>query len=295
MGLSSHLYVPDSGRSAFVSVTVSIDCRLKKTIRWKVRPSFQDRDGYFRVERSIQNAPWEQVGNTTDDLFLETSLVSTQEPDRETQWRVVLIGKIGEYASEPIPEGFHPSFMDLQYAHAIYRREYLTLTRYSGIKGCILHKRQTGPLCPVCADEGSGGAPLRSNCQSCDGTGRAGGYYPSQEMYVFIQGAPDATRHMSSNIGSFSPGEKVKGRTIVIGWIETDDVWISEGTGDRYLITAVHPEVVYREYPITYSLEMERLPVGHTQAVNTASVLDKLPAEPSPVCTRRTLSLNDLT
>lgn len=286
-------YIPDAGRNAFNSVTVSSDCRLKKTIRWSVRPSFQDKEGWFRVERSIQNGPWEQEGELTDGLSLETDFTPVQEPDRLAWWRVVLIGRLGEYASEPVQEGFAPAFFDLQYAHIIYRREYLTLIRYSGVKGSILHKRETGPLCPVCSDEGSGGAPLRSNCQSCDGTGRLGGFYPSEEMYVFIQGAADATQRVGNQLGTVAPGEKVRARTAVTGWITTYDIWVNGTTGDRYMVTAIKPEVVYKDYVITYALEMERLPFGHTNVINTPSVLAKLPSAPSSETGCGHLSVDD--
>lgn len=295
MALPPHLYVPDNGRKAFANVSIGVDCRLKKTLRWKVRESFQDREGYFRVERSVKGGEWEQVGELTDDLFLETTARISHEPDRDTWWRVVLIGKIGEYPSDPIPEDSQPSTHDLRYAHAIYRREYMTLTRYSGMKGNLLHRRTTGALCPVCADEGSGGGPLRSNCQTCDGTGRLGGYYPPVETYAFIQGAVDPTRKTTGPLGTFAPGEKVRARTVVTGWIGTDDVWINATNGDRYLITAVKPEVVYKDYVITYALEMERLPLSHTNVLNTPSVLDKLPAEPAPQTACRRFTVDDFT
>lgn len=277
-----HFYTTERGRNAFTLVTVSSDCRLRKLIRWHVRPSFQDKEGWFRVERSIQNGPWEQVGELTDGLLLETNHTPVQEPDRLAWWRVVLIGRLGEYPSDPVQEGFAPNFFDLQYAHVIYRREYLTLIHYSGVKGSILHKRETGALCPVCSDEGAGGAPLRSDCQSCDGTGRLGGFYPSQELWVFIQGAADATQRVGNQLGTVAPGEKVRARTTVTGWITTYDIWVNGSTGDRYMITAIKPEVVYKDYVITYALEMERLPFGHTTVVNTPSVVEKLPSDHRP-------------
>lgn len=293
MAIASHLYVPDAGRNAFTSVTVGVDCRLRKTITWSLRDSFQDREGLFQVERSSQNSPFESVGDPVDGLSLEITENVTLEPDRDTWWRVVLKGSHGDHASDPVHEGFSPTNrMDLQYAHAIYRREYMTLTRYSGVKGAILHKRETGPLCPVCSDEAVGGAPLRSNCPHCDGTGRLGGYYPSKEMYLFIQGAPSTARKSTPQLGIIAPGEKVKARTMVTGWIGTDDVWVSETTGDRYQINDVRPEVIYKDYIITYSLDMERLPFGHTNAINTPGVMDKLPSnEPPPP--RRPLVFDD--
>jgi len=275
-------YSPDPGRGPFTSVTVSVDARLRKTVRWEVRPSFQDRDGWFRVERSDKNGPWRQVGDIVDGLFLETRARPLPGPDRSSVWRVVLMGTLEEYPSEPVPEGFAPDIHDLRYAHGIYRREHMTLTRYSGIKGRVLHRRETGPLCDACTAEGSGGAPLRSNCQKCAGTGRKGGYYPSRELYVTIKGAADPARKTEGPLGTFAPGEKVAARTTVTGWLIDGDLWISESSGDRYLITAVRPEVVYRDYLITYALEMERLPFGHTEVANTPAVGRLLPRGDTP-------------
>lgn len=291
-GLPSHLPVPDAGFNPFIFVRVRISPRLVRTVSWQVRDSFQDRNGVFQVERSEENGPWTPVGDIVDGLSTDLE-IATLEPDRLVWWRVVLKGALGDYPSDPVQEGNHPgNNEDLLYTNAIFRREYTTLLRYSGTKGFILHPRKTGRPCPQCSLEGVG-APLRSNCQYCDGTGLAEGYYPAEDLYVAVLGAANPTRTTSPAIGVHMPGAKVKGRTVASTLIGNGDVWCNDRTGDRYLIGEISPEVVYKDMVIGLVMEMELLDTGRTNAVNTPSVMEKLPFDgpPSP---RRPLSFDDL-
>lgn len=285
--------LPDTGRNPFTSVQVRIDCRLMRIMRWTVRESFQDRNGTFRIERSEENGPWKPVAADIDGLSADIEEIKTLEPDRLSWWRVVLKGRLGEYPSEPVQEGNWPvNKEDLMYANNIFRREYMTMTRYSGVPGSILHPRATGADCPVCAIDGIRSAS-RSNCQYCDGIGLAGGYYPAEDLVVAIMGAANPTRTDNPSLGTIAPGESIKGRAPATCLINSDDVWVNSFTGDRYAISTLVPDVVYKDFVITYAMEMERLDTSHLNAVNTPSVLTKLPTKQASTIFSR-ITIDDL-
>lgn len=273
-----HHTIPDPGHNPFTKVRVRLDCRLMRTVAWEVRESFQDRDGVFRVERSEENGPFTPVADNIDGLAVDVEGIRGMEPDRLTWWRVVLKGRMGEYPSEPVQEGNWPWHQeDILYANNIFRREYMTMVRYSGVPGTILHPRRSGQPCPVCSMDGIRSAG-RSNCQYCDGIGLVGGYYPGEDLVVMLLGASNPTRDVNPALGAVSPGQSVKARCPATTLINDGDVWVNSLTGDRYLIEALVPDVVYKDFVITHSLQMERLDASHLNAINTPSVLGKLPS-----------------
>lgn len=260
----------------FSYLTVQVDYQLRRVVCWGLKDSFVDRVGRFVVERSIQGAPFTTVSNDLDSLFLIIEGDTTLEPSRDARYRVIFRGVSQEYVSEEVQEGPVPGTKtDLQYAVAMYRRELMTLERYSGIPGQLVKKRRTGTLCSVCADY-SVGASTRSNCPACLGTGLEGGYYSGVNYCLCLLGAPDTTKQIDTGIGTIEPGNQVKARGVRERWIERGDVWVSDSDGARYEILASAPEVVYKDLPITVTLLLRKLSQSPTGIGGNSFFTDKL-------------------
>lgn len=270
----------------FSFVVAQTDYRLRKIIHWGLKDSFVDRLGRFSVERSLEGGPFVSLNDDVDGMLL---IVDDKglEPRRDARYRVVFHGVYRTYTSDAVLEGEMPcSKLDLQYATAMYRRELMTLERYSGIPGQLLKRRRTGEVCQYCVDE-SVGASTRSNCPHCLGTGLAGGYYPGVDYTVNLLGAPDTTKITDTGIGTIEPGNLLKGRGVFERWLERGDIWVSASNGDRFELLATSPEVVYKDLVITVTLALRRLSTADTSITGIVAFEDKL-------LPPRTISVRDI-
>lgn len=140
----------------------------------------------------------------------------------------------------------------------ILRRENLGQTKYNGVKGWLLRRREVGAKCTNCIDEILG-AQLKSDCPVCYGTGYLSGYFTPQLMYGdWQEGPPYST---STKLEAVGPSQVRKTVIMTTAFPETNfkDVWVDASTNFRYEIQEQRKNQ-FRGWPINQMLTLSILP-----------------------------------
>lgn len=114
--------------------------------------------------------------------------------------------------------------------------EHLFLERYvAGVPVMIFKKRREGLNCPECWDNVLKRV-TKSNCTTCYGTGRLGGYYPPIEAWMLID--PDPTLAQVTDWGRSQP-DQVDVQFTNYPLLVDDDVIVEMRTDKRWKVSNV--------------------------------------------------------
>ena len=261
--------------SVFENVSVTLDFNNNKYISWKLRPSFVKCGGYFVVEVAGPAQTFERINKSPiDETFFVYEQLNTITPLRDTYYRVGYVDQLKDktYYSDPVREGVgNLSKRDLHYIKTILHRMCLTLERYSGVKGVLLHKRTSGELCPECTDT-SVIAQEVAYCPFCEGTGFKGGYYPPIDLVLQLNKHYGLNIEQSSTQGSHVPDLDIVAECIAYPWVCDGDVWVSQNTNDRFVIKKVVPKIIYKDMILTCNLVLTKQDKAETNILNSALV-----------------------
>ena len=268
--------------SIYSSVTVSLDFDNNKLIKWSLKNSFRKKcGGKFVVEWAEPGGDFTPVNaEPIDESFYIIKDIRRFNPDRNTYYRVGYVDKLNgvTYYSDPVREGFSPlNATDWKYIRTILRRECLTL-KFSGVPGVLLKRRISGDLCPACVDP-SIEAQSTEYCPVCEGTGFVGGYYPPIDFTLNLKNHPNHSKEHNPDLGANEPGIVIQATCVNYPWVDTDDLWVSSSTNDRFVIRASQPQVVYKDMPLTAVLTLVKQNKSMANIINSAEVNYKVSNE----------------
>lgn len=120
-------------------------------------------------------------------------------------------------------------------ASEIQRREYLLLTKYTGVRSFAFKRRFYGQKCPRCWSS-SQEKVLDDRCPVCFGTSFKGGYY--NPIPVYIQYEPTPNDQLLSYSGRLEPNQ-IGAWTISMPEIADGDIIIRSGDWNVYQVVRV--------------------------------------------------------
>ena len=152
-------------------------------------------------------------------------------------------------------------------AKEIMRKEYLMQTKFTGVKGLLLKRREWGPRCPLCLDFDTS-AITDMHCDLCYGTGFVGGYYKGIEYWVtFSNLRRQKNIEDTAVMDPFTRG----GRSVAYPYLDTRDIWVNDQTNERWFISNIANAAEVRNIPIVYNAEYRKAP--------TSSIIYKVPVD----------------
>jgi hypothetical protein len=232
---------------------------------WELLPTFTDPQPWsFQLqvgETGVEAADdWEDVG-----LPVENTCYAVDATQREygknqaTHYRIKLVTSKGTYYSDPTAKSGILQPRDWRIAQEIVRKERLRF-KYSSQDGYILKRRSNGQNCTRCLD-------LQTDevtdpyCPQCWGTGKqCGYYYPMGCIWADLSPKTQRT-HIDNNATRGTVSDVVvSGRMLMLPLIESNDVWVSRKTDERYYIHSIQHAAEIRGVPLVANVEMRPAP-----------------------------------
>lgn len=258
-------YCPPDCENVFDMVHVSYLIRGGTRVMWELLPTFTDPQPWsFQLqvgETGVEAADdWEDVG-----LPVENTCYAVDATQREygknqaTHYRIKLVTSKGTYYSDPTAKSGILQPRDWRIAQEIVRKERLRF-KYSSQDGYILKRRSNGQNCTRCLD-------LQTDevtdpyCPQCWGTGKqCGYYYPMGCIWADLSTKTQRT-HVDNNATRGTVSDVVvSGRMLMLPLIESNDVWVSRKTDERYYIHSIQHAAEIRGVPLVANVEMRPAP-----------------------------------
>jgi hypothetical protein len=117
----------------------------------------------------------------------------------------------------------------------IQRREYLLLSKFSGVKSFLFRRKYFGPHCPRCWNPLQE-AVLDDFCSVCYGTGYEGGYFDPIPLY--LQYEPTPSNRTLTPYGKAEPNS-ISAWTISMPNIQPEDLIVRTGDFTIYEVSAI--------------------------------------------------------
>lgn len=151
------------------------------------------------------------------------------------------------------------SFREWAQFRAIGRSERRRMIARTGTNGILYKRRVYGTTCPRCTDYQTG-VVGDGQCPTCLGTGFVGGYYDPQSC-VWSEITQQSTRESLDFNGRATVNDQViKGRVFAEYSLNTNDIWISKTTSERYAVQNVTNMEELRGIPIIQLAELRLIP-----------------------------------
>lgn len=180
--------------------------------------------------------------------------------DTESYYKVVMETTEGTYVSPAVNANAYWAKRDWLIAREICRKEMLLFRKHAGWKGWLLKAKVYGPACTRCGDYDLEGA-ADAHCPVCYGTGKQGGYWAPFATYTYnMQSGPQARKSVNESTGLAEPLVLPGMRWPGYPQLATNDVFVHEGSGNRYYIrkTAVLADI--KSIPVIYGTELVQAP-----------------------------------
>jgi hypothetical protein len=147
---------------------------------------------------------------------------------------------------------------DYLLAKEIMRKEYLELTKFTGVRGTIVKRRQWGPECPRCLDFDTKEV-TDNKCNICFGTGFIGGYFKGIESWVKLS---NLRRNKDiTDTAVMDPFTRM-GRSVAYPYLDNRDFWVNTDTNERWFISNPTSAADMRGIPIIYNAEYRKAPTS---------------------------------
>ena len=240
----------------FDRVYVSMLARGKSCVGWSLAAGFTDPGPYvYTVEAGTTGNPkacdWQPVAAPEENIA--TVIDPTQRAygaNNNVHYRVRLETPEGIYYSPPAGPEARLSRRDWRIAREIARKERLT-ARLAWQDGWLLKRRAAGPRCS-CTDLQTGDV-RDPECEKCYGTGYIMGYYEPISCFPVKLDPEARAANLDPNRGVVSD-IRVTGRAIMQPLVEEYDVWVSDGSDDRYIVREIQHVAEIRGVPIVARL-----------------------------------------
>lgn len=232
-----------SVRSEFIDVRVYPQWFKQVTVSWSVPDNFGKT--LFNVYFSQASDTGFQKLNETpiDGNFFTDTSSDTFSQENESYFIVeaMLMDKGGvTVRSKPVTwENKRRNYIELR-AVEINRREYLLLSRFTGVKSWLFRKRNFGERCKTCWDPKLEKV-FRDNCPDCLGTSFEGGYFTPSPLYIQI--AQNGETLIRGDFGVAAP-DIINAWTIAMPEIHADDIIITSGFWQAYRVENITPTLL---------------------------------------------------
>lgn len=215
---------------------------------------------------------WEDVGTPVVDAFTawDPTMRLTGVYMR-THYRVVLTAGGQTYASEPAHCFGYLGVKDWLLAREIVRKERLRLRVTTiGNDGWLLKRKQRGATIPavdaadptkMVVDPLTGEVVKRHEAISTVGTEYLGGYYTPVPTWIGLE--PQGTAAQTSPAGRGTVDElatPTRARVVLFPPVERRDVFVQEGSDQRFEFDSVRTVVEVRSVPLVAECELIQLP-----------------------------------
>ena len=208
------------------------------------------------VDSCLYMDPFQHHWDHLADWYYRIRLVLPEVIDPST-------GLCTGYASQPQQANGLWSKRDWLIAKEICRKEYLMQAKRTNVTavGWLLKRKRWGTPCPLCRDFDTG--EVKSvDCPECFGTGFRGGYFPAVDFTFTLLDTPsrdfkwDETVSRTNNIAR-------EGRAVAYPYIDTNDVYVKQDSGERYFVNAIKTGAEVGGIPIIVLAELRLAPVTH--------------------------------
>lgn len=122
-------------------------------------------------------------------------------------------------------------------ANEIQRREYLLLSKFSGVKSFFFRKKNYGLRCHRCWNPVQEKV-MDDNCEVCYGTSFEGGYF--DPIPIFVQYDPTLANKLKTYQGNIEPSN-LGAWTISFPQISSDDIIVRTGSWNAYKVISSNP------------------------------------------------------
>lgn len=214
-----------------------------------------------------ESGPWTALLTTKTS---NSYLLNASTPKVSLQAGMTTWFKVGAYNGSTLQLESPPmdsrAGMDRQqylYYREMLRRWRVFFAKTVCMDGWLLRRKTFGTRCPECTSQIIS-TQSSSECDTCYGTGITGGYFPAYPLRSDWSMA--ASPRTTNKTAKESPGpvqvQRMKIRIPGFPDARTEDIWIDAGSGMRYLIEGVDPEV-WVGSNVTQTLSISRLPPHH--------------------------------
>jgi len=223
----------------------------------------------FYVDRARSGGEWTNIGGPLVDACAYTDVVKWNWGiDQNTFYRVRYQHGPDWIYSDPVQGIGEWDLRNYKLVHEICRKERL-VAKQLGMPGVLMKRREWGTPCTACLDPDTR-QPTNHDCTVCYGTGIVGGYYAPIALWLTTPQPKQSQRGMTE-LGH-SQRDTLMARCVAYPYIEAEDLWFGQGSGDRWRIVQVTPAADVRGIPIIYNLQLGLLPktdISHLAAVDT--------------------------
>lgn len=261
--------------SVFKRINVDYLVQGGARISWELNEHFIDPMPHtFQLQSSPGGVPtaddWANVGSpVVDTLFTFDALKRLFGKTQTLSYRVVLTTSVGTYTSAPASILGLFTKRDWVIVREIIRKEQLRHTKFNSISGFLLKARRYGQPCS-CLDPLTGEV-IDAGCPDCGGSGfaRTGYYHPVPAQYADITPASEVESRETERRGMIKP-MVITGRFLGCLPLTTDDVWVTNGSDERYYMQTIKELAIWKGVPLMYEVELRQAPF--TDPVYTVSV-----------------------
>lgn len=221
----------DAHFSPVVDGSVLVEWALEKSFVSGVRGPFT-----FVLERGFaaNDNDFTAVAQTVDQPWAYDNQPVFPQKGTDVFYRVRLIDGTGaEYVSQAQAVGVYWGRYDFSLAREIVRKEFLLQRKRAGVQGWLLKRRLYGQACPDCVDPDTLQV-TDPDCDTCYGTGVAGGYYDPFEYWV-IMNPTQRLRKLDGDQGLLTETVETV-RSLAYPRPTSNDVWVHYHTDQRYIV-----------------------------------------------------------
>ncbi len=216
-------------------------------ILWRMRPGWEA--GVFTVLRSPDGLnDWREIGRVDRGSHFVDPAVITEGRLNLLYYQVRLEQGGQTYASSVINTLGAVSRQEFGAAHFIMQQEYRKLSQCTRILICKL--RTTAPVCAQCVDPDTGQGIGTALCQSCYGTGFAGGYWPPVVSFMQLLTQSPVVQLTSADGAGTNDPVAVSARILAYPQLVKSDLLIDAAADKRYLVETQELSLLKGKVPL---------------------------------------------
>ncbi len=220
-------------------------------VTWEVRDTLRDPlpwDFQLQVSKDGGGDTWTDVGTEVRNTYYALDDTQRQYGKGLTLgYRMVLTTPWNEYTSEVAQILGLLSKRQWLQARAIIRRTLLSPRGLGRLPGHLMKRKLYGAVCTDCVDPITMGI-TNSDCSTCNGTGKIGGYWKAAENTMFnLPGErEDTKRGEPGTVNDVA----LLGSFIGIPMMHRNDMWIDANSDRRYIISKITPVAELNRVPL---------------------------------------------
>jgi hypothetical protein len=257
----------DSRDRVFDRVWVDFLVRGGATISWRLSPLFRDPQPYHcRVQVGDAGVPsfdaWEyaDAGPSLNTFQYVDAARRGYGKHRSVYYRVELETPSRVYYSRPASAAGVLPKHDWLIARELVRQNRLLMDRATSVKGWLLKRRWAGTTpdpknTSIAVTDPLDSSVVRSN-DATVGTAFVGGYYAPHPYELEV--SPTSHRAMlDASRGNVDDANRaIAGRAIMVPELDTEDVFVCDGSDRRYYVQRVTHTAEWRGVPLLADVEL---------------------------------------